>query len=203
MQPQPPSDFFLLLEAWWLGHIWRFHMFHKKTLNFPVLLKLGCIFTGEYSTISVSSDCIFIWNYWWTLHLLQCVSDGIWCYLWIIFLTKFQMFILNRWVNAMAFEDTEKHQSQEGWMACISYDALLLSLYQFSVMCFPLSDLSFPSIGKWWINATLQFVNIICSSSRHLASSKIANNLKSCHWYLLMNNHWYKATDFLICLFLP
>ena len=167
------------------------------------LVEAGLHFTGEYSTISVSSDCIFIWNYWWTLHLLQCVSDGIWCYLWIIFLTKFQMFILNRWVNAMAFEDTEKHQSQEGWMACISYDALLLSLYQFSVMCFPLSDLSFPSIGKWWINATLQFVNIICSSSRHLASSKIANNLKSCHWYLLMNNHWYKATDFLICLFLP
>ena len=90
MQPQPPSEFFLLLEAWWLGHIWRFHMFHKKTLNFPVLLKLGCIFTGEYSTISVSSDCIFIWNYWWTLHLLQCVSDGIWCYLWIIFWQNFR-----------------------------------------------------------------------------------------------------------------
>ena len=66
------------------------------------------------------------------------------------------------------------------------------------IQSYSLSDLSFPSIGKRWINATLQFVNIICSSARHLASSKIANNLKSCHWYLLMNNHWYKATD--ICL---
>ena len=38
------------------------------------------------------------------------------------------------------------------------------------------------------INATLLFVNIIWSFARHLASSKITNNLKSCHWYQLMNN---------------
>ena len=194
---------FLLLEAWWLGHIWRFPMFHKKTLNFPILLKQGCIL--QVNTVQ--------YLYLQIVYLFEIIDEHCICFnvLVMAFGVFFESFFWQNfrclfWTDGLMqwhFEDTAKHQSQEGWMACISYDALLLSLYQFSVMCFPLSDLSFPSIGKWWINATLQFVNIICSSSRHLASSKIANNLKSCYWYLLMNNHWYKATDFLICLFLP
>ena len=74
---------------------------------------------------------------------------------------------------------------------------LLLSLYQFSVMCFPLSDSFFPSIGKWWMHGEVEWVHqcniTICQHHsqfcRHLVSSKNANNLKSCHWYQLMNNH--------------
>ena len=116
------------------------------------------------------------------------------------------------------FEETAKHQSQEDWMACFASDAfiilerqqgftcafqllfdgnlctkiicmivLLLPLYRFlSCAFFFLICFIF---HRKVVNAILQFVIIICSSSRHLASSKIANNLKSCNWYQLMNNH--------------
>ena len=101
-------------------------------------------------------------------------------------------------------EDTAKHQSQEGWMACISYDAfiilvrhqglafafrlwfnghlgtkincmlvLLLSLYQFSVMCFPLSDLFFSfhrkvvNAYRGRVGASMQHSNLSSSFAVH------------------------------------
>ena len=126
MQPQPPSEFFLLLEAWWLGHIWRFPMFHKKTLNFPILLKQGCIL--QVNTVQ--------YLYLQIVYLFEIIDEHCICFnvLVMAFGVFFESFFWQNfrclfWTDGLMqwhFEDTAKHQSQEGWMACISYDAFFI-----------------------------------------------------------------------------
>ena len=126
------------------------------------------------------------------------------------------MFILNRWVNAMAFRRYSKasitgrldgmyflwcfiivarHQVLtcafwlwfNGHLGTKIYYMLvfLLSLYQFSVMCFPLSDLCFPSKGKWWMHWEVGWVKqcniIICQ--HHLQFHHVFSFIQNCQQY--------------------